>query len=220
MDKSERNEYAAPISAYYDAMSGTYTQITETAKYGVPKWLEAALGRTDLKAPRVLDLACANGTLGAIVKNKFPDCSLTGLDISPGMIEELKKPGLYDEAVVCDLSLGLPSSVAGGFDLALAIGFLEFLKDPVVLLKDVSRVLKPRGVFLASFEIYDPAKYQAKRLDNPGAGFPRYLYDLADIEAMLGASGLRMLSNESIVAYVSPSTGEPRNYHMLALERK
>jgi predicted TPR repeat methyltransferase len=219
MDAENKNAYAGNISGYYDAMSDKYTRITETVKYGIPKWLESRLDGAVPEFPAVLDLGCANGFLGSIVRRRFPGSRLTGLDISPKMIEELRKAGAYDEARVWDLSLGLPFEKKDAFDLVLAIGFLEFLKDPVILLSAVSSALKPEGRCLASFEVFDRSKYASKTADNPEAGFPRYLYDPEDIDSMAKASNLRVRSREKITAYTSPTTGELREYHVLSLSR-
>jgi len=144
---------------------------------------------------------------------------MTGVDISPKMIDELKKAGAYDEARVWDLSMGLPFVKKDAFDIVLAIGFLEFIKQPELLLTGVSSCLKSSGQCLASFEVYDRNKYSSRIVDNPGAGFPRYLYDLEDIDSLAKASGLRINSCENITAYISPTTGELREYRVLSFIR-
>lgn len=219
MGATNNNEYAENIIGYYDAMADKYTQITETARYGIPRWLESRLGVSTPASPSVLDLGCANGVLGAIVKKNFPDCRMTGVDISPKMIDELKKTGVYDDAQVWDLSLGLPFVKKDAFDIVLAIGFLEFLKQPKILLSGVSFSMKSAGQCLASFEVYDMKKHASRIVDNPGAGFPRYLYNLEDIDSLAKASNLRINSCENITAYISPTTGELREYCVLSLSR-
>lgn len=215
MEKTSKN--GEIISGYYDAMAGKYTEITKTAKYSIPKWLNECLETVVEKNPYVLDLGCANGYLGGYVKRKMPDSTILGVDISPKMIEELKKTGIYQEAVVWDLSEGLPFVKQSYFDLIISIGFLEFIADPAPLFSGICQSLKPHGQCFASFEAFDNNKCDSKTVTNTAAGFPRYLYSVSDIEALAGSSGLKLTSHERIKAYVSPTTGESREYLVVTL---
>ena len=73
----------------YDQIAEAYTQVTERAMYGVPKWLADALPRFVTSEPsNTADLACANGLLGKILRTRFPEVQITGIDITPRMIEQ------------------------------------------------------------------------------------------------------------------------------------
>ncbi len=84
--------------------------------------------------PNILDLGCANGYLGKVVKEVFKNSSISGVDISPKMIEELKKGGLYDNSIIGDLNAGIPVVEAEIFDIVLALGVFEFIKNPSIAL--------------------------------------------------------------------------------------
>ena len=212
-------DHSAKVVAFYDGMAEQYTRIADSVKYGVPAWLDSRLSCVPVSAPAVLDLGCANGYLGLVVRKRFSACRLTGADISPKMIEELKKTGIYQETHVCDLSHGLPFIKEGAFDIVLAIGFLEFIDEPAALFGDISRALKPGGRCFASFELFDAARHAAMTVDNPVANFPRYLRTRGEIAELAKSSGLRVISDESIAAYTSPVTGERRDYQVLTFEK-
>ena len=124
-----------------------------------------ALDRFDIKYARtmwvydnvrrgssVLDLGCGEGLL-ALLKRK--DVYLTGVDLSPELVEMARRNG-YDSACVGQLTdLPFPSA---SFDYVVSldvfghIGFDE--KDAV--LKEIKRVLRPGGVTMHGIESLDP----------------------------------------------------------------
>src|ERR1043165_9373071 len=124
-----------------------------------------ALDRFDIKYARtmwvydnvrrgssVLDLGCGEGLL-ALLKRK--DVYLTGVDLSPELVEMARRNG-YDSACVGQLTdLPFPSA---SFDYVVSldvfghIGFDE--KDAV--LKEIKRVLPPDGVTMHGIESLDP----------------------------------------------------------------
>lgn len=216
-DAGKEENCAGIISGFYDAMAEKYADIAKTANYAMPQWLNSRLETVAVEKPYVLDLGCANGYLGAYVKRKIPGSSIVGVDISVKMIEELRKTGTYQETVLWDLAKGLPFIREGAFDMMLAIGFLEFIAEPASLFAGMAQSLKPAGQCFASFEVFDDKKDASKIAENAKAGFPRYLYDMSDIEALVKSSGLRIVSYEKLTAYVSPVTGESREYFAVSL---
>ena len=96
---------------------------------------------TNVKAGSVLDVGCGTGDFVQLF-----DTSRTrylGIDISENMIAECRRlfPGREFRVADGDAIDAPDASV----DLVLSIGVLEYLKDPVSHLKELSRVTKPGG---------------------------------------------------------------------------
>jgi len=124
-----------------------------------------ALDRFDIKYARtmwvydnvrrgssVLDLGCGEGLL-ALLKRK--DVYLTGVDLSPELVEMARRNG-YDSACVGQLTdLPFPSA---SFDYVVSLDVFGHIgcdeKDAV--LKEIKRVLRPGGVTMHGIESLDP----------------------------------------------------------------
>lgn len=99
---------------------------------------------------RLLDLGCAEGRTLLEVHNLMGDGEYTGiehsrklLDYAPEMPENIK---LIHGDATC-----LPEDIRESYyDVVTALALLEHLKDPVSVLKEASRVLRPRGIFIAT----------------------------------------------------------------------
>lgn len=106
----------------------------------------------------VLDLACGTGDFAAEVLRRRPDAEITGLDLSPAMLD-LARTKLGDRRNVNlvsgdaqDLSRFAPGSFAL---IVCGFGFRNFPDRPRAL-AECHRVLKPGGE-LAVLELFRPA---------------------------------------------------------------
>lgn len=213
------SEQVKKLTATYDTVAPGYDGFAEKGQYAVPKWLAAKLREIRLVRPVILDLGCANGNLGRLAADRFGRCTLAGLDISPAMIAELRKRGLYKNSMVWDLNKGLPFIEAELFDLAFAFGVLEFVKDPGVVLDGLAEVLKPTGSLLCAFEVFDEKAGGEKAVTDPRIGFPRFRYTEEDVKGLLRARKLALVSCERLTAYKSPSTGAEVDYLLVHAKR-
>ncbi len=93
---------------------------------------------------RILDLGCANGRLGELLR--LEGHTVVGIDSVKfdGVADRL------DEFIEADLNDGLPADVGTDFDVVIASHVLERLTDPEALLRQLPQVLAPRGVVMAS----------------------------------------------------------------------
>lgn len=156
----------------YDLLSTHYDELTEHHRY--EEWFDQlipALEREGLSGNRALDLGCGTG------KSTFPLLSrgwrTTAVDLSPGMLRELKrKAGDRVEVHEADIA-ALPA--LGEFDLILSLG--EAMNYSAAeggfenALKGVSRHLAPTG--LALFDLNTLHSYEsffAKKEVKPAAG--------------------------------------------------
>jgi predicted TPR repeat methyltransferase len=101
---------------------------------------------------RAIDLGCGTG-LGAGAFHKEVD-HFIGIDLSPGMIEQARATGLYEELEVNDMVEGLRSKPDVGAHLLLAADAMCYVGDIAPVLVEAKRVLAPGGVFAFTLETH------------------------------------------------------------------
>jgi 2-polyprenyl-6-hydroxyphenyl methylase/3-demethylubiquinone-9 3-methyltransferase len=97
-------------------------------------------------ASSVLDVGCGAGFLtNALAKEKFV---VSGLDLSPESLETAQR---HDSTGTVRYRSGnaycLPYS-DGSFDVVTSMDFLEHVDNPDLVISEITRVLKPDGLFL------------------------------------------------------------------------
>lgn len=136
---------------------------------------------------RAADLACGTGPYTRAIAARWPGVDVVGLDLSPAMLEEARRlaklPFLRADAA----RLPFPD---GHLDLVNCAGALHLLPDPVAVIREVARVLRPGGAFVGMTT-------GRRRLDRPSlqAVFERRLsirfFDPDVFSADLAAAGFR-----------------------------
>jgi predicted TPR repeat methyltransferase len=106
---------------------------------------DAVAGLGHKQFAHAVDLGCGTGLCGAAfrARAKF----LTGVDLSPAMIESARGKGLYDHLVVQSLSAFLASEAAASADLLLGADVLVYVGDLDPVFHLARRVLRENGVF-------------------------------------------------------------------------
>jgi len=108
---------------------------------------------TDHPSPRVLDFGCGKAQLVSMGLAKGLD--IWGADTF-GYSGGWKGPALTAGGKrVVDIVDGKLPFPDGHFDLVIANMVFEHVHDPLAALKEIARVLKPRGRFLALFPTYE-----------------------------------------------------------------
>ncbi len=106
--------------------------------------VERFLGETVAPGHRVLDVGCGPGQL---TRELDATVQVVGLDLSPEMLEQARRgrpSGEYREYSYRD---PVPEDL-GRFDVALAVGCLDFCDDLPRTLRHLSEALKPGGRLL------------------------------------------------------------------------
>ena len=110
-------------------------------------------GREDLMAHipldsiDVLDVGCANGLFGAMVK-KRQRCMVTGVECDIDLAETAKTR--LDNVISGSIDDMIDSGILGRYDCIVCGDVLEHLSDPWKVIKGLRRHLKPQGIFIAS----------------------------------------------------------------------
>ncbi len=139
---------------------------------------------------------------------------VTGVDGSPEMLQAVRAKGFADELVEFDLSSGpLPFDDAS-FDHAVCCGVLHFIRDISGIIAEVSRLLRPGGLFAFTNRTFDPHLAQGTSLVERGVvekiveGVSIYVHGDEHVERWLSASGfLRMKRASGIVKMPESPTG-------------
>lgn len=112
-------------------------------------WTEILLGKAEPRpGERVLDLACATGTVARHVAPAVgPEGTVVGLDLDPGMLAVARETSASEGARVewregDAMDLDLPDEA---FDLVLCQQGLQFFPDPLAALREAKRVLVDGG---------------------------------------------------------------------------
>ena len=176
-------------------------QLVQDLGYQTPELLNTAvrnaLGCRTEKMD-VLDLGCGTGLGGAL----FRDIAqrLTGVDLSPKMIEKARQRAIYDELLVGDVLL--PLEVPGvACDLIIATDVFVYIGDLHAIFIACARALRPQGVFAFSTEALPDGDTYALRASG------RYAHAMAYVHTLADTAGLKIISTESAVLRQEAGTG-------------
>ena len=97
------------------------------------------------KNKKVLDMGCRDGIL---TRHFIEQNEVTGLDIDKLALEACKK-NLNIETIWADFSLQIPLPTSS-FNVVIAGEVIEHLPYPKITISEVSRILKPGGLFIGS----------------------------------------------------------------------
>ncbi|NOQ37294.1 methyltransferase domain-containing protein [archaeon] len=165
----------------------------------------AVIDELRLKNAKVIDLGCGTGQSSVEFFNKGYE--VTGLDITPGMLEEARKYSF--EKLICQ-NLDTPLKVEDNkFDAAVLTGVMEFIQDPLVLFNEVNRVLKANGVFAITI----PQKFPE------GLNIPFKSYSKKDIEPVFKKAGFRIIRCEEFFGFRKWGSGEEIFYYAYVLRK-
>lgn len=178
--------------------------LLETLNYRGPRVLRDAL-REVLKAAnreerfqRAIDLGCGTGLAARAFARSASE--IVGYDLSPGMIEQARRTGLYDRLEVADMVEALRGEARGSADLIFAADAVVYLSDLAPLLGEVARVLSPHGLFACTLESHEGEGV----ILGPGL---RYAHSARYVSETLAGAGLKQLRLANVST--RDESGEP-----------
>jgi predicted TPR repeat methyltransferase len=78
-------------------------------RYQAPQLIVRHLSRHLPAKPLLLDIGCGTGLFGLLAREKIKGCSITGADLSSGMLDQARKKRAYSKLIKGDLSQGCHS---------------------------------------------------------------------------------------------------------------
>jgi predicted TPR repeat methyltransferase len=144
---------AAYVTALFDAYAERFdTHLVETLGYRTPELIGAALDALGLPdALDTLDLGCGTGLCAPVLRARSR--SLTGVDLSPLMLEKARARHTYDVLACAEMGAWLDGR-RDAFDLVVAADVLVYVGDLAPLLRQVGVALRPQGWFACSVETH------------------------------------------------------------------
>ena len=144
-------------------------------------------------ARTVLDLGCATGAAGPLLRDRFPRARVIAVDLSHAMLRQVpgQRRWFSRSARVQASACQLPFADSC-IDLVFANQLLPWIDDPETLLQEVSRVLSPDGVF--AFATLGPdslRELDAAWRTVDGFAHVRQFPDMHDVGDALVRAGLR-----------------------------
>jgi demethylmenaquinone methyltransferase/2-methoxy-6-polyprenyl-1,4-benzoquinol methylase len=142
------------VNQMFSTIAPRYDLVTALLSYGQDaRWKRRLVAMAGLEAHhQALDLACGTGDITFLLAERLTTGSVTGVDITPGMIEianqKKAEGGLtaihFQAGDICKLGFA-----ANMFD-CITVGYgVRNVPDISQLLKEVFRLLKPGGRFLS-----------------------------------------------------------------------
>lgn len=117
---------------------------------------------------RMLDLGTGPGHIPLLVCERFPDATVVAIDLSPRMLEHAeRRRAASPHASRIELRLGdakgLPFDDAS-FDVVFSNTILHHVAEPLGMLREAARVLRPGGVLMIRDLYRPPTPERAREL--------------------------------------------------------
>ena len=188
-DQSLPRSPANYLVEYFDAFADGFDhQLTGVLGYDVPRQL-ADLVRPHLGDRKldILDVGCGTGLCGLHIAPHAQ--TLTGVDLSPKMLELARQRNLYHHLFCQEITDFLHTSSARA-DLLLAADVLIYFGDLSALFQGFTRALNPGGILALSIELTEG---QPHRLLPSG----RFAHDPQHVRTIAAQNGLHELTSRN-----------------------
>lgn len=121
---------------------------------GGPEEVAMVLEGTDITAKQVLDIGCGTGGIDILLIDEYQAAHVVGIDVEEPVLEQSRKradqKGLSDRITYRLVDPGPLPFEGNAFDVVFSKDAMIHIADKAALFKEVFRVLKPGGIFVAS----------------------------------------------------------------------
>ena len=119
-----------------------------------PETAQRLLTMLDLQpGARILDVCTGTGAVALRAAEKYPDCEITGIDLSVGMLNQARQKAVQhkiENIKFLEMDLDKLAFPPAHFNVATCSFGLFFLPDMQAALKNIIAVVKPRGQIVIS----------------------------------------------------------------------
>ncbi|HEX6833902.1 MAG TPA: methyltransferase domain-containing protein, partial [Rudaea sp.] len=181
------------VAALFDTYANRFDRhLVGQLQYRVPRRVaEILLARRPDRRMDVLDLGSGTGLLGVYLGRV--DGALVGVDLSPRMLQEAARHGVYSELRENELLAELRARPQASFDFVVANDVFIYVGDLSEVIPACARVLRPGGALVFSCE---------SAAETEGAlvlrASRRYAHSQASIQALCAGSGFARTQIEPV----------------------
>jgi len=159
------------------------------------EWVMRQAGPPDLNGMKICDIGCGSGRFVASLAKR--GAQVTGVDFAPDMLklgaQLAEKEGVADRCKFV-LSDVLDWKTNEKFDLVIAIGFWDYVADPLPRLQVIRSLTKT--TFLSAWPRAATLRAAIRKVRLKADGCPVYFFHLAQVEDYLQRAGFRVDSRE------------------------
>ena len=141
--------YPEPVIGFLEMLWGT-----GWLSPGGPDELARLLDGEDFRGKHVLDIGCGAGGIDCLLVNEYGAAKIIGVDVEASVLEAARarilEAGISDRVELMQVEPGPLPFVEAAFDIVFSKDSIVHIPDKHELAKDVFRVLKPGGAFVAS----------------------------------------------------------------------
>ena len=174
------------VQELFDGMAGSFDDHLRRLDYRAPELIARGLASV-LDAPNrsleVVDAGCGTGLCGPLLRPYA--CRLTGVDLSPRMVDRARARGDYDELAVAELTAFLATRPAA-YDLVASADTLIYFGDLRPVLAAAVAALRLGGRLAFTVERGESGKTEDFLLDRSG----RYQHTEAYLRRELVRAGM------------------------------
>ena len=151
------------VRRFFTGTGASYDFMVVFGTFGCDRyWKKRILAALPPDPKRVLDLACGTGIVTLGIARRFPNCRVTGVDITKEYLDIAREKAEREKIGNVDWIHQKAERVSldGPFD-AVTASYLPKYADLPVLAKNVNRLLKPGGRFILHDFSYPPNQFLA-----------------------------------------------------------
>jgi len=199
---------ARQIAAYWDKIATDFDSIYTGRKNPVSRALDRWLRRDMYErfewvmrkanarpGQTICDVGCGSGRFVSALAQR--GARVTGLDFAPAMLD-LSRALVLQEGIAerCDFVLSdvLDWKTDRKFDLVIAIGFWDYVAEPLARLKVIRSIAKDR--FLSAWPRAGTLRASVRKARLKVAGCPVYFWTRVEVEDLLNRAGFQVLDCE------------------------
>ncbi|WP_052162168.1 tetratricopeptide repeat protein [Aquabacterium sp. NJ1] len=191
------------IEGVFDNYAAKFDQhLTQALGYNVPQRMAELLvqhhNRPANARPRVLDLGCGTGLVGAALQGM--EAELIGVDLSGGMLQQARARGIYQDLLQSDLVPMMQSQADASFDIVTSADVFVYVGKLDEVVQETRRLLKPGGLFAFSVESFEPGPQDEMGFKLETSG--RYSHAASYLTALAARHGFTVLATQTVTIRV------------------
>ncbi|MDD3436831.1 MAG: bifunctional demethylmenaquinone methyltransferase/2-methoxy-6-polyprenyl-1,4-benzoquinol methylase UbiE [Candidatus Gastranaerophilales bacterium] len=145
------------VKEMFNRISNDYDKLNDIMSFGLHRFIKKDIIKNlGFKNAKILDLCTGTGDLAGILKARYPQSQVTGVDFSPNMLEIAKKKNPRIEFLQADCTQ-LPFENES-FDLCVISFGLRNIEEMEKAISEIYRVLKKGGIFI-NLDLGKPNKF-------------------------------------------------------------